>query len=290
MATRIVAVMALCALAISCAGTAKEVVAVKAEQAKDAYAGEGYKLVWSDEFDTPGRPDGAKWTYETGFVRNEEAQWYQSENARVENGMLIIEAKREKKANPDYQANGRGWKRTREFAEYTSASVTTQGLASWTYGRFEMRGRIDTRAGMWPAWWTLGVEGRWPAGGEIDIMEYYRGMLLANVAWASNNPHEPIWADTRTPIKTLGLGWSKKFHVWRMDWDENLIRLYCDGRLLNTVDVTKTINQDGVYKDPFRYPQYMILNLAIGGGSGGDPSKTKFPARFEVEYVRVYQK
>ena len=289
MTARVLCILSCCALVISCAATVKEVAPVKAADAKDAYLKEGYKLVWSDEFDKPGRPDPTKWTYETGFVRNNEAQWYQPENARVENGMLIIEAKREKKPNPNYTPNGRGWKQTRQFAEYTSACLKTQGLASWKYGRFEMRGRIDTRPGMWPAWWTLGTDGRWPNGGEIDIMEYYRNMLLANAAWGSANPHEPEWSSVKTPLEKLGAGWSDKFHVWRMDWNEKELLLSCDGVVLNKVNVDETVNKDDG-KNPFHYPQYMLINLAIGGDAGGDPSKTTFPARFEVDYVRVYQK
>ena len=142
----------------------------------------GYKLVWSDEFNKHGRPDPNKWTYERGFVRNRELQWYQPENARCENGLLIIEGRRERKVNPRYRPDSRNQMERREYAEYTSASLTTRGLHSWQYGRFEMRGRIDTRDGLWPAFWTLGVEGPWPGCGEIDIMEYYRGMLLANAA------------------------------------------------------------------------------------------------------------
>ena len=291
MAFKLVCIMVFSVLMVSCVAAGRKESPVKASDAKNAYAAEGYALVWSDEFDKDGRPDPANWTYEQGFIRNEEFQWYQPENARCENGFLIIEARREKKANPDYRPDGRGWRQTREFADYTSASVTTKGLHSWLYGRFEMRGRIDTRPGLWPAFWTLGVSGRWPAGGEIDIMEYYRGMLLANAAWRSADPREPVWDDSRKPITEFGdPNWSDKFHVWRMDWDENAIRLYVDGRLLNDVDVTKTINQDAEGKNPFHGAQYIILNLAIGGGSGGDPSNTAFPARFEVDYVRIYQK
>ena len=84
--------------------------------------------------------------------------------------------------------------------------------------------------------------------------------------------------------------WSAKFHLWRMDWDESSIKLYVDDLLLNEIDVTKTFNKDKEGKNPFRQPHYMILNLAIGGTNGGDPSKTKFPAKFEVDYVRVYKK
>ncbi len=253
-------------------------------------AGSSYKLVWADEFDNQGAPDPNKWTYERGFVRNQELQWYQPENARCENGMLIIEARRERKPNPGYKPGG-GSREKREYAEYTSASVTTRGLHSWKYGRFEMRGRIDTRPGLWPAFWTLGVQGRWPRNGEIDIMEYYRGVLLANVAWGSKRPGTAKWDDYKKPLTEFGdPDWSKKFHVWRMDWDDQSIKLYVDDLLLNSTDLKNTVNEDGEAKNPFHQPHYIILNLAIGGTSGGDPSGTEFPARFEVDYVRIYQK
>jgi beta-glucanase (GH16 family) len=247
----------------------------------------GWKLVWADEFDKEGPPDPAKWTYETGFVRNDEAQWYQAENASCRDGRLVIEARRERVPNPGFQEGSRDWRTTRRFAEYTSASLMTKGLASWRYGRFEMRGRIDTRSGLWPAWWTLGVSGEWPDGGEIDMMEFYRGVLLANVAWGSGRRWKPTWDSVRTPIDTLGPGWSEQFHVWRMDWDREAIRLYVDDRLLNETALSATVNPAGV--NPFHAPQYMLLNLAVGGTNGGDPSKTTFPARVEVDYVRVFE-
>lgn len=256
----------------------------------------GYELVWADEFDRDGRPDARNWTYETGFVRNEELQWYQPDNAWCEGGRLMIEARRERLPNPAYDANATNWRTRRSRAEYTSASVTTRGLHSWQYGRFEMRAKIDTRPGLWPAFWTLGVEGRWPANGEIDIMEYYRGMLLANVAWASSKPGQPRWADVRKPITELGdPDWSGKFHVWHMDWTEDEIRLYVDGLLLNSVRLAETFNEspsgagDSQRRNPLRQPHYIILNLAVGGTQGGDPSATTFPARYEIDYVRVYQ-
>jgi beta-glucanase (GH16 family) len=120
---------------------------VQAQEQKAATSDSSYKLVWADEFNYQGAPDPNRWTYERGFVRNRELQWYQPENARCEDGMLIIEARREHKQNPDYRPSGNNRRGSREFAEYTSASVTTRGLRSWTYGRFEMRGRIDTRPG-----------------------------------------------------------------------------------------------------------------------------------------------
>lgn len=256
---------------------------------RDPYASDGYKLVWADEFNRDGSPDPAKWTYEHGFVRNRELQWYQPENARCEKGLLIIEARREKKT--DLEPGGSTRKAGRESAGYTSASITTKGLHSWQYGRFVMRGRIDTRPGLWPAFWAIGTGGHWPASGEIDIMEYYRGMLLANVAWASAKRFQAEWDDSRKPITEFNdPDWSNKFHVWRMDWDSDTIRLFVDDQLLNEVDLTKTFNKDSEGKNPLRQPHYIILNLAVGGTSGGDPSQTEFPAMYEVDYVRIYQK
>ncbi len=250
-----------------------------------------YKLVWLDEFNKEGRPDPNNWTYERGFVRNDELQWYQKENARCENGFLIIEGRRERKENPYYDPNSSSWRRSRQYSEYTSASLTTRRLHSWMYGRFEMRGRIDTRPGLWPAFWTLGIKGQWPSNGEIDIMEYYRGMLLANAAWGTEKQWQAQWDDTRKPITDFNdPDWSTKFHIWRMDWDVNSIELYVEDILLNTVDLNKTFNKGTEAKNPFRQPHYIILNLAIGGTQGGDPSSTDFPAKFEIDYMRIYKK
>ncbi len=260
-------------------------------------APEGYRLVWSDEFDVDGPPDPEKWTYELGYIRNKEVQWYQPDNAVCKDGKLIIEARRERKPNPNYKPGSDAAKGGREFFEYTSASVITHNRQSWTFGRFEIRAKIDTAAGLWPAIWTLGIsrnEGRgWPACGEIDIMEYYRGMILGNAFWAGKGGARA--GDTaKVPIEKLTeqtpQEWAEQFHVWRMDWDEREIRVYVDDRLVNTIDLTKTVNQSPDGKNPFQEPHYLLLNLALGGTAGGDPSKTEFPRRFEVDYVRVYQK
>jgi len=261
-----------------------------ASVAAGAETSDGYVLVWADEFEKDGRPDPNNWTYEIGFVRNEELQWYQPENAFCKGGMLIIEGRRERVRNPNYSPDSRSWRRNREYAEYTSACVKTSGKHSWKFGRFVMRGRIDTRSGLWPAFWTLGFARGWPGCGEIDIMEYYRGMLLANACWDGGG-RRPAWDDLKKPLEEFGdPDWSKKFHIWRMDWDEQVIRLYVDDMLLNEIDLSKTINQDGQGANPFHEPHYILLNLAIGGIQGGDPSETGFPARFEIDYVRVYQK
>ncbi len=260
-----------------------------AAQARAGAADEsGWTLVWADEFTADGPPDPANWTFEHGMVRNEEAQFYQPANAVCRDGRLVIEARRERVRNPRFAAGSTAWPTSRQFAEYTSASLRTRGLHQWQYGRFVMRGRIDTRPGMWPAWWTLGVKGDWPDGGEIDMMEYYRGMLLANVGWGSGRRWVATWDSVRTPAVALGDGWADRFHVWRMDWDEKAIRLYVDDRLLNETDLADTVDA-ARGTDPFHQPHYMLVNLAIGGANGGDPSATAFPARLEVDYIRVYQ-
>lgn len=247
-----------------------------------------YKLVWADEFNKDGRPDSSKWTYEKGFVRNEEIQWYQPENAYCKNGFLIIEGRRETKPNPYWDSLNNNWRRNRREIHYTSACLITKGKQTWQYGRFEMRARIDISNGMWPAWWTLGVEKNWPANGEIDIMEYYRGTLLANILCLGNNNKEE-WHSTKTPVATLGSLWPSQFHVWRMDWTEESIALYVDDRLLNEVPVKSLTNKDGSGFNPFKQPHYMLVNLAIGGQNGGNPENTPFPSLFEVDYIRVYQ-
>jgi beta-glucanase (GH16 family) len=258
-----------------------------------ATAPEGYKLVWQDEFNQNGKPDSAFWSFEYGFKRNQELQWYQPENANIRDGVLEIEGKREKVRNEFFDPASNDWRKNTEYAAYTSASINTNGKKTFQYGIIEVRARIDTAMGMWPAIWTLGVSKGWPANGETDIMEYYRvkgqPTILANAAWAHES-ERAAWDEGKLPFSHFlekDPEWPQKFHIWKMDWTESYIRLYLDDELLNEVDLSQTRNPDGY--NPFHQPHYLLLNLAIGS-NGGDPSATEFPRKYEVDYVRVYQK
>jgi len=180
------------------------------------------------------------------------------------------------------------WKTRREWIDYTSASITSRRLREFKYGKFEMRARIDTRLGSWPAFWTLGATPgiRWPACGEVDIMEFYTGTVLANFGYGLDGKTK--WLAFRKPVAELGGdAWSKEFHIWTMEWDEKTVDLLLDGKRMNHLDVATADHAEG--GNPFHKPVYLILNQAIGG-NGGDPSQTKFPTRFEVDWVRVYQR
>lgn len=261
--------------------------AAKIEPAKNEY-----QLVWADEFSRDGKPDPGNWIFEHGFVRNKELQWYQLDNAFCKDGILIIEGRKEHIPNPDYREDSGNWKTNREFIEYTSSSLKTMGLHSWQYGRFEIKARIKTQEGLWPAIWFLGIEGEWPSSGEIDLMEYYGEHLHANACWGSQKRWQGKWDSAKKPIASFNdPQWDEKFHVWRMDWDESNLKLYVDDTLLNDIDIAKTNNPtDRGPKNPFRQPHYLLLNLAIGGASGGDLSGTSFPTQYEIDYVRVFQK
>lgn len=257
-----------------------------------------YTLVWSDEFDEDGKPNPAYWSFENGFVRNQELQWYQDDNAYCKDGMLIIEGRRENKPNPLYvKGSNTDWRRSRPFIEYTSSSLKTAGKKEFLYGRFEIRARIPLESGSWPAIWTLGTTMEWPSCGEIDIMEYYRinndPHLLANVAWGTDERYKAEWRTRAVPFRHFlekNSNWGKEFHVWRMDWEENSIKLYLDDELLNEVSLNETVNGAwGNYTHPFKQPHYLLLNLALGA-NGGEPDVLAFPMKYEIDYVRVYQK
>lgn len=264
-----------------------------------AYA--GYKLVWHDEFDEDGLPS-SDWKAETGFVRNEELQWYQANNASVRNGCLVIEGRKEQVKNDRYEAGSGNWRTNRPYAEFTSTSLTTQGSREFMYGRFEVRAKIPVASGSWPAIWLLGNKWEWPMNGEIDIMEYYikngQPSILANACWSSPRRWDGVWDESVTPFTHFTAQdsqWADKFHLWRMDWTKDFIRIYLDGELLNEVDLSTTVNQgyEGNHENPFSnniegFGAYILLNLAIGG-NGGTPDVSKFPLHYYIDYVRVYQ-
>ena len=253
----------------------------------------GMKLVFDEEFNYTGKPDSTIWNYETGFVRNHELQWYQRDNANVKDGRLLIEGKQADFENPRYDADSKNWKKNRKTVSYTAASITTMNKKSWKFGRFEIRARIDTAMGAWPAIWVLGVNYEWPSSGEIDMLEFYRSkntpIILANFVSGTTTRYSGNWNSSKTPLSSFTQNdkdWVRKYHVWRMDWTKDSIQLYLDDRLLNKTSIQKTVNPDGT--QPFLQPQYLLLNLALGE-NGGDPSQSKFPITFEVDYVRVYQ-
>lgn len=251
----------------------------------------GYRLVWADEFNTDGPPSADDWDFEQGFVRNQELQWYQPQNAVCRDGNLVIEVRKERFPNPlhtDPRRRGQGWAVERENVEYTSSSLRTRGRHAWLYGRIEVRAKAPTGPGAWPAIWTLGESSGWPACGEVDIMEYYSGKILANAAWQGSRG--VAWDAHAEPLESFGPGWADEFHVWRMDWTRDQIELSVDGQVLNTIDVQASRNQGRRQRDnPFRRSHYLILNLALGGTQGGDPTGAEFPMQYLIDYVRVYQ-
>lgn len=262
----------------------------KKDQVIPAPAPLKYELVWSDEFNADGIPDASKWEYDSGFVRNEEAQWYQRQNAVCQGGNLVITGKKERKANPNYVAGSSDWRTNRQFAEYTSASLKMLKTHAFKYGKLEVKAKIDAQTGLWPAIWTLGVEGEWPSNGEVDVMEYYGDKILANFAYASATRWQAIWDGANRTLSSLGGSlWASQFHIWTLEWDESMMRILLDGEVLNTIDVSTAINKSD-NKLPFRQPHYVLLNLAMGGLNGGSLANTVLPSQYLVDYVRIYQK
>ncbi len=252
-----------------------------------------WKLVWSDEFDRPGAPDAAKWDYETGWVRNHEAQFYtraRPENARVENGCLVIEARQERFPNPAYDPQSKNPDLQREYAEITSASVITRGKASWRAGRVEVRAKLPAGRGVWPAIWMLGEnigQAGWPACGEIDIMEFVGhepGVVHANIHTRKYNHTQNNGKGSKLSLP----GASAAFHVYAVEWNHERMEFSVDGKKYFTYE------NEGSGKDawPYDEPQYLILNLAIGGAWGGAQGIDDgiFPQKFLIDYVRVYQR
>jgi len=252
-----------------------------------------WRLVWSDEFDKPGAPDAAKWTYEKGFVRNEELQYYTAdrrENARVENGSLIIEARQETFANAFYKEGSESWMTNRKEANYTSAALITKKLKPFYYGKVEVRAKLPSGKGTWPAIWMLGDNkgGRWPMCGEIDIMEFVShqpGVVHATIHFAKPGTTEPQQITGTTRSDTL----HSEFHVYGLEWDEKSFTFLFDGKPYKTID----LDVAGAGADnPFRKPDafYLMLNLAIGGKWGGEADPKVYPQRFEIDWVKAWEK
>jgi beta-glucanase (GH16 family) len=246
-----------------------------------------WRVVWSDEFEKEGAPDPGKWVYEEGYVRNNEAQFYtkdRRENARVEKGVLVIEARRER-----FPLAGLAGNQGREFAEYTSASLTTKGKRSWTYGKIEVRAKLPETRGTWPAIWMLGEnmdEVGWPTCGEIDIMEfvgYEPGVVHANVHTRGFNHMKGNGRGNKTALPEA----SRKFHVYSVEWTPELMEFFVDGKKFFECPN----DGKGVDSWPFDAPHYLILNLAIGGAWGGlkGIDAEGLPQRMEVDYVRTFE-
>ncbi len=255
----------------------------------------GWQLVWSDEFTEAGLPNPARWTHEEGFVRNNELQYYtrgRGENARVENGFLIIETRKEKFKNAQFDPAGPGQSRRRrqELADYTSASLITKGIAEWQYGRVDVRARLPRGKGFWPAIWMLGSDRErvgWPACGEIDIME--------NVGFDPDLIHGTVHTAKYNHVKGTQRGSKitvpksyEDFHVYAMEWDENRMDFFVDGNKYFSFENEKT----GRDAWPFDQPMYLILNVAFGGSWGGQQGvdDSTLPQSMAVDYVRVYQR
>jgi beta-glucanase (GH16 family) len=245
-----------------------------------------WKLAWSDEFDVDGAPNPANWGFEKGFVRNQELQWYQPDNATISGGLLTIAAQRQDVTNPNFVSGSTDWKKSRQTAQYTSTSMTTSGKHSFQYGRFEMCGQIDTRQGSWPAFWVLGAGKSWPASGEVDIMEYYANDVRANVCKPSGSTCDWSGSVAQALSSLGGSTFSAGFHLWAMEWDAQSINLSLDDKLVYgfTVSSAGASGSNAYVGNPF----YVLVNLAIGA-NGGDPTNTTFPMDYKVDYVRVYQ-
>jgi beta-glucanase (GH16 family) len=248
---------------------------------------EGYELVWSDEFDTPGLPDPSKWKYDTsrnadGWFNNEK-QYYaasREKNARVANGRLVIEAHSEDLSSAGFADWGK--------QKYTSARLVTQGLGDWAYGFFEIRAKLACGRGTWPAIWMLPSDQsvKWPAGGEIDIMEHVGfdpGVIhhsihtsAFNFSRGTQKTSSHTVPDACDAMHKYQLLWTADFMVFGVDDQPKLLFRK---------------ESDKQARWPFDQPQHLLLNIAVGGNWGGQKGMddAAFPAQMEVDYVRIYQ-
>lgn len=237
-----------------------------------------WKLVWADEFNYKGLPDSSKWTFETGGHGwgNNEAEFYtakRKENARVVNGKLIIEARKEK------------W----ENKNYTSARMVTKGKGDWQYGKIEVKAKLPKGVGTWPAIWMLGSTTplQWPDDGEIDIMEhvgFHHGFIHASIH--CKKYYHVI--GTQKTDTTYIADCSEKFHIYGVEWSADSVKISVDRKVYFSFANEHT----GYPAWPFDNKLFLILNIAIGGDWGGQKGidDSIFPHKMEVDYVRVWQK
>lgn len=232
---------------------------------------------WQDEFDYTGAPDPAKWGHDIGGDGwgNNELQYYtdSTDNAFVADGVLTIAARKEK----------------REGRNYTSARLVSKGKGDFLYGRFEIKAKLPSGKGTWPALWMLPTDqtyGGWPASGEIDIMEHV-GYDPDRVHITMHTQAYNHTIDTqRTGIKLVD-GAIGDFHVYRTDWTPDAIRGYIDDELVLEFPNEGT----GPAAWPFDQRFHFLINIAVGGNWGGKEGvdDNSFPARMQVDYVRVYR-
>jgi beta-glucanase (GH16 family) len=246
--------------------------------AATAQAIPGRTLLWADEFTQADgtKPDSTKWGNDIGGSGwgNNELQYYtdRTENARIEGGQLVIEARKENFGGKSY----------------TSARLLTKNKVSWTYGRIEARIKIPKGQGIWPAFWMLGanIDGvGWPLCGEIDIMENI-GSLPSTLYGTLHGPGYSGGGGISGNTVLAGAALGDDFHVYAIEWEENRIRWFLDGQQFFSLTPA---NLPGGSAWVFNAPQFLILNVAVGGNWPGSPNaSTVFPQRMTVDYVRVY--
>jgi beta-glucanase (GH16 family) len=237
-----------------------------------------WKLIWGDEFNYTGLPDSTKWNYDIGGDGwgNNELEYYTSkrpENARVENGNLIIEMRKEK------------W----EDKKYTSARLLTKGKADWKYGKIEVRAKLPEGLGTWPAIWMLGSKTPfvWPDDGEIDIMEHVGfdpGVIHGSIHCKK---YYHIIGTQKTAVTTVK-DCMDNFHVYGLEWSADSITIYVD----NNRYFSFANEHLGYEKWPFDQPMHLLLNVAFGGNWGGAKGidESILSRQMLVDWVRVYQK
>jgi len=237
-----------------------------------------FQLVWADEFNYSGLPDPNYWTYEKGYVRNNEAQYYvreRLENSKVEDGKLVITA-----LNDNYKGH-----------PITSASVITKGKLDFLNGKIEVRAKMPVGAGAWPAIWTLGINRDtvgWPFCGEIDILEWlgYAPQYILGSLYTAGSFGQPVSKVTRyMPQDYATL--SSQYHVYSIEWDNSRIKYFFDN-----INYATYLSSEMTAKEwkPFTKPHYLLLNLALGGTAGRRIDYSKFPFTYKIDYVRYYKK